>query len=320
MAPIGVGKSRLVAMSLKQMQYFLILSEELHYGRAAARLNISQPPLSHSIKQLEQDLGTKLLERDTQGTRLTSAGVVFAERVGTILGQIEAARTSVLDLATGMDGMVHVGFLPSMIYRNIFPVIKEFRREFKNIDVSLYEYNSSDQLDSLMRHEIDVGFIHAVPLPDTVQSATLQRERFVCCLPRGHRLVTRSQICIEDLHGERVLMFSRARSKFYHDHILALLRAVDVEPDLNYHIQHWFTVIAMISQGLGISIVPQSIARSDIGSSDVVFIELADKNAFHELSLIWRKSDTEAESGTAAAFVTFARNYYLTAHRSEPEF
>lgn len=306
-------------MSLRQMQYFLVLSEELHYGRAAVRLNISQPPLSQSIKQLEEGLGTKLLERNTQGTRLTTAGVIFAERVGVILGQIAATRASLIDLADGMDGMVHVGFLPSMIYRGVFPLVKDFHSEFKKLDVSLYEYNSTDQLESLQRHEIDAGFIHAIPLPDTVQSATLERERFVCCLPRGHRLVTRSQIHVKELHGERVLMFSRTRARFYHDHILALLRAAGVEPHLNYHIQHWFTVLEMVSKGLGISIVPQSMSRSGIGSSDVVFIDFFDENAFHELLLIWRKSELKTKAGPAATFVTFARNYYLTGHRTMTE-
>lgn len=306
-----------MAISLRQLQYFLILSEELHYGRAAARLNISQPPLSHSIKQLEEDLGTRLFERNTQGTRLTSAGVIFAERVGIILGQIAAARASLLDIATGEHGVVQVGFLPSMIYRKIFPLLKGFRKEFPATDVHLYEYNSIDQVDSMARHEIDVGFIHSMPLPDDIASVTLARERFVCCLPRGHRLVTRSQIRIDELHGERVLIFARSRAADYHDHILALLRAKSVEPDLDCHIQHWFTVLAMVSEGLGISIVPESISRTEIGSSGVVFVELSDENAFHELLLIWRKSGQP--TGAAAAFRTFAQNYYLTGYRNMAE-
>lgn len=303
-----------MAMSLRQLQYFLVLSEELHYGRAAARLNVSQPPLSHGIKQLEEELGTKLFERNTQGTRLTSAGVIFAERVGIILGQIAAARTSLLDMATGGKGVVRVGFLPSMIYRQIFPLLKGFRKDFHNIDVHLHEFGSMEQVDSMSRHEIDVGFIHSMPLPDYIGSVTLARERFVCCLPRGHRLVTRSQIRIGELHGERVLMFARSHAEDYHDHILALLRAESVEPDLNCHIRHWFTVLGMVSEGLGVSIVPQSISRTEIGSSDVVFVELSDENAFHELLLIWRKSGQQ--TAAAAAFTTFAQNFYLTGYRN----
>ena len=300
-----------MSISLRQLQYFLVLSEELHFGRAAKRLHISQPPLSAGLRQLEEELGVKLLDRDSKGTRLTSAGVIYAERIAKILGQLESARVAISNVVGGKEGNLAVGFLPSMVFRNITQVLTTFVDEYPKLNLQIDELNSTRQLDAIERHTLDVGFIHAMPLPDGINSHVLERERFVCCLPRGHRLVTRSRISLRELSGEKILMASRRDAVHYHDQLAALLRSAGLEPYSDYRLQHWFTKLVLVGQGLGVSVVPQSLSRSKIASDHVVFIELEEERAYHELLLVWRENDIAEPSSPVAQFITHVMSYYL---------
>ncbi len=302
-----------MAISLRQLRYFLVLAEELHFGRAAERLNISQPPLSAGLRQLEEELGAKLFDRDNRGTRLTSAGALYAERVTKILGQLDAAKIALGDIAGGREGSLTVGFLPSMVFRSFSEVLLSFSQDYPRVALEIDELNSSRQLEAMGRHAIDVGFIHDMPMPDGIAHHTLERERFVCCLPRGHRLVTRSRIKLRELAGERILIFSRRDAPYYHDRIAALLRSANLEPHTAFRLQHWFTSLVLVGQGLGVAIVPQSLARSQVATGNVMFIELEDRNAFHELQLVWRKADTDDPLSPVTPFINQAKRYYLEA-------
>lgn len=300
-----------MALSFRQLRYFLVLSEELHFGRAAERLHISQPPLSASIRQLEEELGVRLLLRDQRGTRLTPAGAVFSQKVASILGQLEASKITIACIAEGSAGDLKVGFVPSMIFRHIDRLVTTFESEFPKVSISLTEGGSMRQLSDLSKHEIDVGFIHAVPLPPEIDSLTLERERFMCCLPRGHRLATRGRISLPELEGEKLLIISKRDSPYYHDQIAAFMRSSNLQPYVNYSLRNWFTMFTLIGQGMGVSIVPQSLYRSRLQDHDVKFVELAEENAEHELQLIWRKEDVEAPSTPISAFVSHTKRYYI---------
>ncbi len=281
-----------------------MLSQELHFGRAAEKLNISQPPLSASLRQLEAQLGFRLMDRNSKGVRLTPAGTVFAEHAARILGQLDSARVIASETAKGAAGELVVGFVPSMLFRDLPAKLKAFQNRHPRIELSLREMNTVGQIESLLEHKIDVGFVHAVPLPDGLVSRTLETERLVACLPRWHRLATKSRIRISELAGERIMVFSRVFAAHYYDKITALLRAADLELDTRFHIQHWFTVVALVKQGMGVSLVPASLGSSVF--SDVAFVEIAERNAEHDVSMIWRKED---RSQTLQNFLTSVQRF-----------
>nr|WP_321507107.1 LysR family transcriptional regulator [uncultured Celeribacter sp.] len=289
-----------MAITFRQLQYFLALAEELHFGRAAERLHISQPPLSASLKQLEHTLGFPLMERTNRVVRLTPAGAVFANHARRILGQLSVAEASAAQTAHGGSGTLRVAFVPSMLFRHLPARLRGFRDAHPNVDLILKEMNTARQVEALSKHEIDVGFIHAIPLPPEIDHQTLETERLVCCLPRDHRLATRSRVRLGDLAGERVLVFSREFAEHYHDRIVALLRAAGIAPYPNYHVQNWFTIVALVAQGMGVSLVPKSLGSSTF--SDVVYVEIEEADAQHQVSLIWNKADAP---GTVAPFVRF---------------
>lgn len=276
-----------MAVTFRQLQQFLVLSQELHFGRAAARLNISQPPLSASLKQLEETLGFALMERSNRSVRLTPAGAVFAEHAARILGQLDAARALAEQQAKGTAGTLSVTFVPSMLFRDLPRSLRRFEEAHPNVQLELHEMNTTRQIEALLQGEADVGFIHAVPLPPELTSHLIETERLVCCVPRNHRLAARSRISISDMAGEKVLVFSREFAAHYHDRIVGLLRTADVEPYEPYHVQHWLTVLALIAQGMGISLMPVSMSRAPM--VDVVFLEIDDPHAEHEIQMIWPK-------------------------------
>lgn len=294
-----------VAITFRQLQHFLALSEQLHFGRAARALHISQPPLSASLKQLEEHLGFQLIERTSKSVRLTPAGAVFASHAARILGQLQAAQEVAGQTARGTVGKLTVAFVPSMLYRRLPALLKGFQDRFPQVELHLQEMNSTRQIEQILNHKVDVGFVHATPFPDTVATLSLEVERLVCCLPPGHRLAGRSRLSLRELAGEKILVFARDFAAHYHDRIVGLLRAAHVEPYLNYHIQHWFTVVALVSQGMGVSIVPRSLSTSHF--ADVAYVELDEATAAHEVALAWR---AEGATDACRAFVTSIREQY----------
>ncbi|MBU3033850.1 LysR family transcriptional regulator [Tritonibacter mobilis] len=290
-----------MAVTFRQLQHFLVLSQELHFGRAAQRLNISQPPLSASLKQLEETLGFQLMDRSNRNVRLTAAGAVFSEHAARILGQLDAARALAEQQAKGAAGTLTVSFVPSMLFRNLPHALRKFEESYPSTGLDLHEMNTTRQIEALQQGEADVGFIHAVPLPPELVSHRIETERLVCCVPRRHRLAGRSRISISEMAGEKVLVFAREFAAHYHDRIVALLRAADVEPYTPYRVQHWFTVVALIAQGMGISLVPYSLSRSSM--ADVTYIEIEEAHAEHEVHMIWNKDLSSELTGVFTRFV-----------------
>lgn len=289
-----------MAITFKQLRYFLTLAEELHFGRAAEKLNISQPPLSASLKQLEHALGFPLMERTNKMVRLTPAGATFAEHARRMLNQLSAAETIAAQMAKGAVGKVTVAFVPSMLFRQLPPLLKTFQENHPDIELILHEMNTTRQIEALLDREIDIGFVHKVPFPPDIAQHTLETERLVCCVPRDHRLAGCSRIRLSELAGERVLTFSREFAAHFHDRIAGLLRVARVETFPHYHIRHWFTVVALVGQGMGVALVPQSLRNSAF--ANVAYLEIEEREAEHQVSLIWHR---DAPPQAARLFLQF---------------
>lgn len=174
-------------MDLRQLRYFIAVAEELHFGRAAARLFISQPALSFDIKKLEEQLGTQLLLRNNKSVKLTGAGQVLLVEARNLLLQAEKVKRLTQLSAEGDVGQLRVGFVNSMLYRGLPRAMSRFEREHPNMEVVLGEMNSAEQAQALQRGQIDLGFVHWGRLPAEIVSEPLISDPFLCCLPAGHR-------------------------------------------------------------------------------------------------------------------------------------
>ncbi len=281
-----------MAVTFRQLKYFLILAEELHFGRAAKRLHISQPPLSASLKQLEEELGARLLERSSKHVALTRAGEVFRRQAQRLLSQLGDTQELVRRVAESASGLVRVGFTPTMIFRRLPLVLGTFRDRHPAMDIQLLELNSAEQVEALGTGRIDIGFIHAMPLPDGITSLTIANEPFVCCLPSHHPLAGRSRMRLQELAGEPLIMFNRQLASHYYDRIIGLFRLAGVEPDIRHEVNHWLTITALVAGGMGASLVPRALAES--GFAGVSFVPLESSDAWHAACCIWVAEQEDA--------------------------
>ena len=295
-----------MAITFRQLEYFLALSEELHFGNAARKLNISQPPLSASLKQLEEHLGFALMVRTNRSVRLTAAGAVFARHAARLLAQLSQAEVIAAQTAQGTTGRIGVAFVPSMLFRNLPSTLRQFQEAYPKVELVLHEMNTAGQVDRLVRHDLDVGFIHGVPLPDAVEEHLLETERLVCCLPRGHRLSGRSQITLDQLAGERFLVFAREYAESNFDRIADLLAAHGLEPYTAYKLRNWFTVVTLVSQELGVAVVPASLARMNFGN--VTYVEIQGQKAAHRISMICHR---ESGNEVVREFIRFVKSSHM---------
>lgn len=271
-------------MDLKQLRYFVAVAEELHFGRAAARLFISQPALSFDIKKLEEKLGIQLLQRNNKSVRLTAAGQVLLDEARNLLLQVEQVRRLALRSAQGALGRLRAGFISSMLYCGLPRAVAEFERRFPGIEVVLQEMNSAEQAQALQRGQIDIGFVHRGALPAGVVSQVLIADPFVCCLPPGHRLANRAQLDLGELRDEAFILFPRQAAPHYHDLIIARCVAAGFSPQIRHEARLWQTIVAMVARGMGVALLPETLCRAT--SHDVSCVGIEQPGALSEIHAI----------------------------------
>lgn len=273
-------------MKFQVLRYFIVLAEELHFGRAAGRLAITQPPLSGAIKALEENLGVRLLERDSKHVQLTPAGEIFLVEAKQILDRCTQAAAAVKAVASGQRGRLMIGVTGSMFYREVPSVTARFEERMPGIDLVFRELASNEQIEALLHGQLDAGFINAGCVPPQLSAIPLKDDVFVCCLPEGHPQADGERVSVADLAGERVVMFARDVAPANHDNVIAIFNRAGVYPQTCHAARQWLTVIVMVAHGLGVSLVPASLARS--GVSGVRFLPLDDDRSVSHAVLAWR--------------------------------
>lgn len=273
-------------MEFRHLRYFLVLADELHFGRAARRLAISQPPLSLNIQQLEASVGARLFDRDSRGVRLTAAGRAFRESATALLAQAEAARVLAREIEAGAVGRLRVGFVGSMLYRGLPQYLRDFQARYPGIQVALTELNSQEQIDALLHDELDAGFIHTRRVPGELTTALVHTEPFVCCLPADHPLAATPEVALGELRGEPFVLFSRKASPDYYSRIFEMCAAQGFYPEIRHEVRHWLSVVSLVSQGMGVAVVPAAMARS--GMAGAAFRPLADATVPSEVHCAWK--------------------------------
>lgn len=251
-------------MKLHLLRYFAVLAEELHFGRAAERLTITQPPLSSGIKALEEALGVRLFERNSKHVELTPAGRAYLAEVRLVLDRVAQASETARAVAAGQQGRLEIGFTGSMAYRGLPAVVRAFARQAPAIEVCLREMSSTEQIDALRRRQIDAGFLNAGTLPEGLFCAPLADDHFVACLPEDHPLAAEAALDLRALAEAPFVMFSREVAPANHDNVIALFQRAGIHPRTRHAARQWLTVVALVASGLGVALVPASLAQAGI--------------------------------------------------------
>ncbi|BCQ26260.1 LysR family transcriptional regulator [Caballeronia sp. NK8] len=260
-------------MELRQLRYFVAVAEELHFGRAARRLFISQPALSFDIRRFEEQLGVKLLERSNKAVALTNAGQVLLGEARQLLQQAEDVATLTMQSAHGLVGRLRIGFVNSMLYRGLPEAVQQFEAEHAAVEIVLKEMNTAEQVRALQQLQIDMGFAHWGHFPAEIEAQTWMSEAFLCCLPANHKLAKKRRIDLRQLAHEPFILFPRGVSPHYHDQIIATCVEAGFSPRIRHEARLWQTVVTMVEFQMGVALVPQALARTE--SQRAVFVPLA---------------------------------------------
>jgi DNA-binding transcriptional LysR family regulator len=259
-------------MKLHLLRYFAVLAEELHFGRAAARLAITQPPLSSGIKALEEELGVRLFERSSKHVALTPAGHAYLAEVRAVLDGVAHASETARAVAAGQQGRLDIGFAGSMVYRDMPRIVRAFEARAPGIEVNLRELSSGEQIEALLRRQLHAGFVNARSVPSGLRCQPLAVDHFVCCLPEGHALAHAPAVPLAALAQETFVMFARDVAPANHDNVIALLNHAGIHPRTRHAARQWLTVAALVALGMGVALTPASLARA--GVQGVRFVPL----------------------------------------------
>lgn len=247
--------------TLSQLESFVAVAEELHYGRAATRLSMTQPPLSRRIQQLESEIGVELFDRGGRSVRLTAAGRAFLGDARRILAAAQHAALSVRRVPDGEVGSVALGFTAGAAYAFLDGVVAAVRTELPQVDVVLHEMVSGAQIEALRSGRLDLALVRPPIAGPELRSMLLLQESLLVALPADHPLARAWEPPhLRDLDGQPFVMYSPAESRYFHEIVIAAFRTARVAPHYVQHLSQIHTVLALVRSGLGAALVPAAAA------------------------------------------------------------
>jgi DNA-binding transcriptional LysR family regulator len=254
-------------MELRQLRHFVVLAEEMHFGRAAARLFMTQPALSNSLMRLEEDMQVRLFERDSKAMSITVVGGAMLKRAQEIVSLADKLEQFGRSMAAGRAGMIEVGFTGTLLYRGLADILNRFSEAFPEVELSVREIASQVQMDMLRSGRLDAAFINSPVPPAGLASLALFEERFVACLPDRHPLAGKRQLDVRELRDDVFVMFSRDPSPAYYDHVVAICAAGGFQPKVRVAAAQVLSIVALVASGLGVSLVPESVSKAGIAGA-----------------------------------------------------
>ncbi|MCP3809361.1 LysR family transcriptional regulator [Paenibacillus sp. Lou8.1] len=289
-------------MELRHLKYFKTVAEELHFGKAANRLNMAQPPLSLQIRQLEEEIGVQLFHRTKRNVDLTEEGKVFLEKVYHLFDHLEEAIHTVRLMKSGEIGEIIIGFIASTAYDILPAIIKHYRAQYPAIHVVLKQLTSSEQINALKDGTIHVGIISEPIESEEINLQIIRQEPLIIALPREHPLVvnstTASPIQLIDLENEEFIVTGRRANQGHYDGVINSCYQAGFSPRIVQETEEMSTVISLVSTGIGVALVPASMHL--LLQNEVIYREIKD-NEFHTVTaLVW---DSKNQSPVIQTFI-----------------
>ncbi len=284
-------------IELRQLRYFVTVAEELHFGRAARRLHMTQPPLSQTIMALEELLGAALFERNRRGVALTAAGEALLPEARRLLEQSAALAELVQRAATGASGRLSLAFVSSADYSVLPPTLRAYRAEYPQVEITLKEATSDLQLDDLLEGRVDAGLL-IPPLPDRARQELdylpVLSEPLVLAAPAGLPALARAgkpsgAADLRKLAGLPLIIFPRHISPGLYDAILSVFREAGITAEVGQEAIQMQTIVSLVSAGMGIALVPQSV--SNLRRPGVEYLPLVQSTPLVETGLAWRRDN-----------------------------
>ena len=277
-------------MELRHLRYFVAVAEERHFGRAAARLHIAQPPLSQQIRRFEAELGEPLLYRTTRSVELSPAGEVLLERGREILAAVDAALDDARRAARGEYGRLAIGFTGSTTYALLPALAAALREQLPGVMLDLRgELLTPAQVTQLLDGTLDLGFLRPPVHVRDLHTEVVQSEPLVAVLPASHPLADADAVPLEQLEHERFVMYPSHFRSVVHDAVEDACAAHGFKPVAAHEVAETSTLVSFVAAGLGVSLVPASVAKMTIEGA--IYRPLEHDTTRVELAVAWRGDD-----------------------------
>ncbi|TDX12582.1 LysR family transcriptional regulator [Flavobacterium sp. S87F.05.LMB.W.Kidney.N] len=288
-------------MELRHLKYFLAVAEELNFTKASEKLFISQPPLSRQIAELEEELQAKLFMRNNKKVELTEAGKYFEKEVKTLFQDLERISLKTKKIAENISGEFRIAYISSIYSAVISDLIKHLKSQFPYVNFKLFEVSTTKQITALEQGKIEMGIIRS-PIQSPKIKAHLWFQDGFSIVFNKNMIQLKSEKDILDLRDETFVFFNKDYAPHYHEVLLELCAFYGFTPKIIHEANNINSIVQLVKNGLGISIVPSNIAKSN-QDSEIGFIELKKVNLFTDVSLITSKEDDSEITKTAVAFL-----------------
>lgn len=292
-----------MAMEFDDLRSFLILAEQLHFRRAAELLHVSQPALSKQIHRLEDRLGGALLIRRSRGVHLTSAGEVLLQHARQVIEESESAERATRLALKGQAGSLRIGFGSPVISRGLPDLIIRFRKRYPDVDLTVRNMSSSDQIEALVNRKIDVGFVRLPVRSDNIETEPIVKERLMIVLSEHATYDVKKGLAA--LRDAPFIIPWRGDSVSFYDHIFRTCRAAGFVPKVVQEVDVFFTALNLVRAGLGVSIAPSAIQLMRV--PQVRFVETRVPEAEWSVGIAWNRLSTR--SVVVENFIQMARRF-----------
>jgi len=279
-------------MELRHLRCLVAVAEELHFGRAAQRLHLSQPPVSQAIKELEAELGQRLFERSSRRIRLTAAGEEAVRDARAVLARTDALRSRGRDAALGQGGRLAIGFISLAAYAYLPEVLRRFTADHPQVRLTLTESTTDQMLADLERGTLDVGCLFASPpWPASLRYQATNRDPLIVALPEAHPLAALARVPLAQLAGEQFLAFERHHGPLMFDAMVSACMRHGFSPRI-FPARQMHTIVSLVSGGIGVALVPACLQV--LHRQGVVYRPLLDEATPVEHGAAWRADDDSA--------------------------
>ena len=279
-------------MNLRRLECFVAVAEELHFGRAADRLHMAQPPLSQQIARLEAEVGVQLLRRSTRRVELTEAGAAYLDRARRILAEVDEAGHEARLVAGGSVGRLAIGCVGSVTYSLLPALARGLSDELPGVEFAFRgEMLVPDQVAALRSGAIDVALLRLPVTDEELAVRLLRRERLVVALPGDHPLARRTRVSVSDLRDEPFIVHSGRRESVMFGTLISLSRSAGFTPRIRHEVDETSTLVTLVAGGLGVALVPEPVSALQLGG--VAYVRVSDKEAVTELAVAHLVGRTE---------------------------
>lgn len=273
----------------RHLRYFLALADHLHYGKASAQVNVAQPSLSRQIADLESQLGCRLFARTSRSVELTSAGFEFQRSAQLVIQAMDSAIRSTQAVARGEKGELRIAITSMIAWSGLPKMIKSYAANAPGVNLELSELIPGALMKAVETGECDIGLTFKATVQPPYQYRELQRESLSIAVPADHPLARKKSVIVQDLIDEPFILSPRDTASALHDTIFKLCRDSGFEPRVRMHTQLQGTIVNLVGEGLGVSIIPTSMSKSNPDS--VRFIPITNAPEI-TLGMVWNMENS----------------------------